>query len=373
MNESKATRYQRLRRRAQLISAATGAALLLLVALTPGAQWLARVAANQALAWPASLQPAIALSLFVGALVLAAEAVAFPVSLYAATRGRRRSSQTRVDVRSVMASQARDAVVGAVVVIGVVAVLRVAMGAAGGWWWAVASALLAGASLVAMRLIGRGLTATGQTLALARPALSEALTALVARIGGGLVDVREWTSPDAGGARAVVTGVGGAGHVLLGRDMVRDWADDEVVVVVAHELSHHVHHDLARTVALDASLWCAALWCADRVVVLWGGRVGLQGVMDLAALPMLALAAGAVWGLVRPLRLAQSRAHERRADRFALEQTGNAEAFGRALRRLGEQHLAEERPSRWTRWLFHRHPPLDERLALGRDFSARRQ
>ena len=373
MNESKATRYQRLRRRAQLISAATGAALLLLVALTPGALWLARVATHQSLVWPASVQSAMALSLFVGALVLAAEAVALPASLYAATRGGRRTAQAGVDLRSVMASQARDAVVGAVVVIGVAAVLRFAMWTAGGWWWAVASAIFAGATLVAMRLVGTGLTASGQTAALTRPALSEALAALAARIGGGSIEVREWTSPDVDGARAVVTGAGGRGHVLLSRDMVRDWADDEIVVVVAHELSHHVHHDLARTVALDAVLWCVALWCADRVVVNWGGLVGLQSVLDLAALPLLALAAGAVWGVARPLRLAQSRAHERRADRFALEHTGNADAFGRALRRLGEQHLAEERPSRWTRWLFHRHPPLDERLALGRNFSARRQ
>lgn len=373
MNESKATRYQRLRRRAQWISAATGAALLLFVALTPGAQRLARFASDQALGWPAGLQPVVALSLFVGALVLAAEAVALPASLYAATRGGRRTSQTRMDIGGIMASQARDAVIGAVIVIGVVAVLRFAMWAAAAWWWALASVMLAGATLAAMRLIGTGLAATGQTLPLTRPALSAALADLVARIGGGSVDVREWSAPTATGARAVVTGVGAGGHVLLSRDMVRDWADDEIVVVVAHELSHYAHHDLARTVALDAVLWCAALWCADRVVAHWGGFVGVQGVLDLAALPLLALAAGAVGGLVRPLRLAQSRAHERRADRFALQQTGNGEAFGRALRRLGEQHLAEERPSRWTRWLFHRHPPLEERLALARSFSARQQ
>jgi len=38
----------------------------------------------------------------------------------------------------------------------------------------------------------------------------------------------------------------------------------------------------------------------------------------------------------------------------------------RALRRLGEAHLAEERPSRFARWFFHRHPTIEERLADGR-------
>ena len=35
---------------------------------------------------------------------------------------------------------------------------------------------------------------------------------------------------------------------------------------------------------------------------------------------------------------------------------------GAAVRRLSAQHLAEERPSTLTRWLFHRHPPVAERL-----------
>jgi STE24 endopeptidase len=145
--------------------------------------------------------------------------------------------------------------------------------------------------------------------------------------------------------------------------MVRDWAEDEIAVVVAHELSHHAHHDLARKVGVDAALWCVTLGLADRVVAMWGTRVGVHSVTDLAALPLLALAAGAIWCLLRPLRLAQSRAHERRADQFALALTGNSEAFARALRRLGEAHLTEDRPSRFTRWFFHRHPTLEERLA----------
>jgi hypothetical protein len=34
------------------------------------------------------------------------------------------------------------------------------------------------------------------------------------------------------------------------------------------------------------------------------------------------------------------------------------------VRRLGAKHLAEERPSTLTRWLYHRHPPVADRLAL---------
>jgi STE24 endopeptidase len=69
-----------------------------------------------------------------------------------------------------------------------------------------------------------------------------------------------------------------------------------------------------------------------------------------------------MWWVLRPVRLAQSRAHERVADRFAIRLTGDPEAFRTAVRRLAARHLAEERPSTLTRWFFHGHPTPDERI-----------
>ena len=55
----------------------------------------------------------------------------------------------------------------------------------------------------------------------------------------------------------------------------------------------------------------------------------------MAGLPVLLLAAGSVSLLMLPLAHAVSRAHERSADRFALELTRNPAAFMSAMRRLG--------------------------------------
>ena len=363
MNESKATRYQRLRRRAQVISLAAGCGLLLLVALTPAGIWLAQVATSLTVNWPSSVRPALALILFVGALALAAEIVALPISAFAASRVSRHTKRTEGHPESMVASQVRDALTGAAIALAVAGLVRVAMWAGGSWWWALASVMLACSTLVALGMLSAGLSVIGEIRPLSRTSLIGPLAALAERACGRPVAVHEWSS--AAGA-AGITGVGRVGKVLLSAEMVRDWADDEIAVVVAHELSHHAHHDLARKVGMDAVLWCVTLGLADRVVAMWGPAVGVHAVTDLAALPLLAVAAGAIWCLLRPLRLAQSRAHERRADQFALELTENPEAFARALRRLGEAHLAEERPSRLTRWFFHRHPTLEERLASAR-------
>ena len=71
-----------------------------------------------------------------------------------------------------------------------------------------------------------------------------------------------------------------------------------------------------------------------------------------------------------PLAHALSRAYERSADRFALDLTKNPAAFISAMRRLGAQHLAEEHPSRIVQWLFYSHPPITERIAAARAFTA---
>jgi STE24 endopeptidase len=152
--------------------------------------------------------------------------------------------------------------------------------------------------------------------------------------------------------------------VLVSADLVRQWSDDEIEVVVAHELAHHAHHDLWRTFALNSGLLSAALWGADLIVRLVGPVTGVTDVGDLAALPLMALAASVVWAAGTPIRHAQSRRQERRADEAALVWTGQADAFGSAVRRLGAKYLAEERPSTLTRWLYHRHPPVADRLAL---------
>ena len=64
-----------------------------------------------------------------------------------------------------------------------------------------------------------------------------------------------------------------------------------------------------------------------------------------------------------PAANALSRAHERRADRYALELTQNPTAFVSAMKRLSMQNLAEEQPSRLVEWLFHSHPSTSARIA----------
>jgi Zn-dependent protease with chaperone function len=48
--------------------------------------------------------------------------------------------------------------------------------------------------------------------------------------------------------------------------------------------------------------------------------------------------------------------------------TERPDAFVSAMRRLAAQNMAEERPSAATLWLFHTHPPFEQRIQAARAF-----
>jgi STE24 endopeptidase len=112
----------------------------------------------------------------------------------------------------------------------------------------------------------------------------------------------------------------------------------------------------------------AGFYCAARVLAWSVVPLGLDGRADPAGLPLLLLSAGAVSLVMVPAAHAMSRAYERSADRFALELTKNPTAFISAMRRLGTQNLAEERPSKIVQWLFYSHPPIAERIGAAQAF-----
>ena len=153
--------------------------------------------------------------------------------------------------------------------------------------------------------------------------------------------------------------------------LVADYSLDEIEVILAHELAHHVHHDIWRGLAVHALVIGAGLWFADGLLRLAVVPLGLRGLSDIAGIPVIVLAAMAASLLALPAVNAVSRAHERRADRFALDTTRNAEAFISAMRRLGARNLAEEAPAWATRVFFYTHPPISDRLALARAWIAK--
>lgn len=359
MNETKASRYQRLRRRAHVVGAASGIAMLAIVALTPAAGALAAWSRGAARGLSAVPAAAVALGVFVALLVGLWEIVALPAMLYLGLGVDRRFRAGAHTVESVLGAQARATMVAVPAALLAALVVVVSARVAGPIWWLVAGGLAGAAVAAAMHWAPRAFARFAGARPLDRPALVTRLGEL-ARRAGVPARVYQWDAADARESPAFVAGIGDSRRVFISSQMLRTWSNDEIAVVVAHELSHHVHHDLLRTLALDAGILALALGLGDALLHAWGAG----GAGDLASLPFLALVTGVVWFAATPARNALSRAQEERADRFALSLTGGADAFDAAIRRLSAEHLAEDEPSKLTRWMFHRHPPVSERLAM---------
>lgn len=372
MNEGKATRYRRLRRRAALYAAAAWAVLLAGLAATGASRAAAGASAALAQRVPAP-EPVHFLLTVAGyafVLALAGGLAAAPWRWYGEFVVERRFGRSRRGAGGWLGEFARSTLLNlAVWTLGAV-LLYAAMRWWPGWWWLAAGLSFAGLTLVLARL--------APTLSLSRrrhlrplppSPLRRRLESLIRRAGLSRMDIHEWrTEGDAPRPNAILAGLGPARRVLLSDALLADYSDDEIEVVLAHELAHCVHRDLWKAMACEAAavtLACGAVWW---LLPRLAPALGLSGAADAAGLPAAVLIGGAVLLLLRPAAHLVSRRCERQADRFAVEITGNPGALASGLRRLAEQTLAEERPSAVVEWLFHSHPPLAARLAAVREY-----
>jgi STE24 endopeptidase len=367
-NEDKATRYHRLQRRASVLGTLAGAALLAALVVSGGAVWLRdvlRAAAGDSFA-------ALVASYTV-TLVLLADLVQLPFAYYqGVTLERRYGLSTQTTARWWL-DRAKGLALGQLFAVTAALSLWGLLRSMPDLWW------LTGAALFSVVMLGLAQVAPILLMPLfyrfrpvQREALVERLVALAGRADARVIGVYEWMLSDrTRKANAALAGIGRTRRILLSDTLLAEHSDDEIEVILAHELAHHVHHDIWKGLALEAALMTLGFYVADRVLSAAVAAQGLESKWDIAALPLLVLSAGAVSLVLLPMVLALSRAHERRADRYALEMTGNVTAFVGAMKRLSLRNLGEERPSRMTELLFHSHPSTSARIAAAERWARR--
>ena len=363
-NEDRSTRYQRLRRRAVAATALVDGVLLVGV-LTSG---LSRTLTDtlDTTGMPAPF----AVSSFVLALAAARTVLILPIAFVTDVVVGRRYGRVPPSLLHWSTGFLERAVVLGTALTGAALVIHLAAWWSPSDWWAWAAIVLSAAALggVAVMPALAGWPASG-IVPLGRADLEARLTALALRAGAPRVPVFQWTVGRRGSSTALLVGMGPSRRILVADTVLDTHSDDEVEVIVAHELAHHRRADTWWSTLAAAGAGALALYAAARVLPVVGGALSLAGPSDPAALPLIALVAGGVAAAVAPLFNLVSRAQERRADRDALAWTGNAPALVRTLKRLSAAHLVEDRPPSWAGALFHRHPAVADRIAAAENWS----
>ena len=358
-NEDKSARYHRLRRRVWLFDTAAQAALLLLLVLSGASgailRWVEATAGS-------GLVPAVAGYVFVVAAL--SELIHLPFAFHLGVVLERRydlSSETAVRwVIDHFKAAAVALVLMTPTAVMVVWLLRVHPAR----WWIVAAVAFAAVLVLLARFAPVVLLPLFYDIRpLERDQLRQRLLALAEKARTPVLGVYEWRVGErTTRANAALVGIGRTRRILVSDTLLAAHSDEEIETVFAHELAHHVYGDIWTGLVLEAAVVSLGLYLADRVLADFAIALGLDGKSDIAGLPLLVLSIGVVSLLLRPAANALSRAHERRADRYALETTGNSAAFVSAMRRLAATNLAEERPSRLVEALFHTHPSTAARI-----------
>jgi len=171
-------------------------------------------------------------------------------------------------------------------------------------------------------------------------------------------------------ANAMLAGWGRTRRIVLTDTLLQKYSADEIEVVLAHEMGHHLHNDIPKLITIQAIMIFLGLYLANLVLKAAAVPLGFQGPADAAGLPLLFLFVAALSVVISPLTNAFSRWMETEADKAALELSNNPQAFISAMTRLTNQNLSVADPDRWVELLFYDHPPYTKRVNLARRYNS---
>ena len=205
--------------------------------------------------------------------------------------------------------------------------------------------------------------------------LAKRLIRLSERAGTRVRGVYEWKlSEKSKKANAALAGLGATRRIIIADTLLQDFTPEEIEAVLAHELGHHVHKHILKSIGLQVGLSLIGFWivaetltlCVDR------GLFAIERQYDFASLPLVVLMATLMSFILMPLMNAYSRQKEREADRYSLESIPQVEPFITSMNKLADSNLAERSPSRLVEIWFHSHPPIAKRIAAAEAWAKAR-
>jgi len=201
--------------------------------------------------------------------------------------------------------------------------------------------------------------------------LRSRLITLGVRAGTRVRGVYKWhLSEKSKKANAALTGLGNTRRIILADTLLENYSADEIEAVLAHELGHHVHRHILKSIGVQTVVTFIGFWAANWALRYAVDRWHIFATLhDFANLPLLALIFAVLSFLLMPALNAFSRYNERQADRYAWENIASVTPFISSMNKLADQNLAERMPARWVEWWFHSHPSISRRVAAAEGWA----
>jgi len=359
-------RYNRIKRWLGVADFAVGLGLLV-VLLATGWTGTIRYLAERG----ASQNYPFAVFLYVLMLLLISKAIGIPLEYYE-FRLERRYNLSNQKFRSWLWDECKGLILGLIMATIVVELIYALMRQSPQHWWIAAWAVFLGLMILLAQVAPVVLFPIFYKFEpLENEELRRRLIVLSERAGTRVRGVYKWhLSEKSKKANAALTGLGATRRIILADTLLDNYSDDEIEAVLAHELGHHVHRHILKSIFVQAGITLFGFWLANEVLRFAVERRNMFETMsDFANLPLLILVSTVLSFLLMPALNAYSRFNERQADRYCFESVATVKPFISSMNKLAEQNLAEKTPSRWVEWLLHSHPAITKRVSAAETWA----
>lgn len=163
---------------------------------------------------------------------------------------------------------------------------------------------------------------------------------------------------------AYVTGIGKNARIVLWDTTLKGLTEDEIMFIMAHEMSHYVHKDIYKSLfgMLAGSLVGLYIIHLLMKFVVSKSRSSNQAEKMAVVLTLFLIISGIVGFISDPVSNAFSRSAEKRADLYAVKLTNDPESGIIAFQKLSKNSLSQVNPPFLVKLFRYDHPTMLERM-----------
>ena len=242
--------------------------------------------------------------------------------------------------------------------------LLIVMGLAGPLreaWWIPGGAVFVGLTLlftfVSPYLLPAQVDAPSEVVAETRSLAQEE--------GVGEIDVRVADVNAYEGPNAAAAGLGPTRRIVVWDTLLESFGEDEVRLVLAHEVGHHARDHLWKSVG-----WYALFAFPGAFLIALATRPR-GGMREPTAVPLALFVLVVLQLVALPAQNAITRHLETEADWVALEATEDPDAARDLFTGFSEQGLIDPSPPTWAYVMMETHPTMVQRIALAEAWRER--
>jgi STE24 endopeptidase len=171
---------------------------------------------------------------------------------------------------------------------------------------------------------------------------------------------------------ANVAGLFGTTRIALNDNLLNRCTPAEIKAVMGHEMGHyalnHIYKSLLAMAVIFTIMFAIGQWLFNVLIGVFGRFWGVDGLGDIAGMPLLFGILGFLGYLATPAFNTLTRTQEIEADIFGLNAAREPDGFAQVALKLAEYRKLE--PGYWEEVVFFTHPSGRNRVAMAMRWKA---